>query len=1363
MKKILSIILLCVFMFNSSVFSVENDNPPVDLANNHFVPNYEQVFTPKIYDLGLETPANLSENDLLTKLNDNKIKALNLYIGDMLKEKLRTHLGINNKRRVCKIVGGVITALGTGAAGWFTGFLAAGFTANAGYKVTNVLTDALSGPGVDAALVENLEKEINAWYQGLMTEPVFKSECAYIMAKYHGKLDKNAQKQIEQVLIEARDRSNLRFDPMKFVHHMLLIPQECMWLPPQSDHGVESFATSVLALIDKVKHGHTILSDYAPKIKEQFGNILSAISSCARNSFHVNAGNENYMELRRHYVFFADPGIGQKKAPLAIAEALEIPYYEFRPMSLLDDDVYGTSRYCEHPKEGELTKIFTQKGPNYQNAILHIDIDFIKGLNGNLEEFLKKIAEIKSFESPFYEQNIDLSKMHIIYSIHDYALNHPEFYFDLLEKSSHFIEFEDLNIDTKEKLLRQYVQKNNIFDHSIIQHDLGSKNELVDLIIQHKAHFNYKQMTQLADKLANAERKYWDDILGLYKPSQQKDPSLESNLKQIDGFIFRNGHIFRSKLKVQLEKYELENPTSFALSLDGEASLDTKILAIDSDQLLENSRFIPHKISLLESPYLYVENYTFYLTRLHHIVGVLKPDLKGGGNPKDWRVVEFNYAEKTKHALDGMNLDLPILEDGLYHIARLGHDLEFTALDKNFKTGGKKRAPNAIVLLDHLKPDAKLTQYEAIYDQIMMPLLRVLDLRAFVLEKKQIDFLNQYLKNPRQKDLQNLCLNGDGMRVLRDSIAELPHLRQLILTNSDLKNADSAKIASMQYLDYLDLRGNPDLDFASLGSFVKLIDAHKDGTKPLRFLSLSGMKPSKAYQESIENGRLMKISIHLADVADIQEEEIVFEDPIFVDDNTIQKPQSFIHLANAYKNGYQGFAKNPAKARFYFEKAIAHNNNYLAKYQLAEMLEEGLGGDIDVVRAKRLYKESTEINHYKEGQYKYALLLLKTANKEDLIACAVARSWFQKAANQNHLMAQWKLAEMYREGLGGEKNIEEAKKWYKKCANESSNAAYIFEFARRCHLGNLWPKDLAEARLFYQKAADKKSAEAAYQYALFCHDALGGNKDEVNAKIYFKKAADLNQREACYMYAHFYGGEASFYKKAADQGHMEAQYEYAKKSHGDEARVYFKKAADQKHKEAQYGYARYCYNGWGGAEDKMEAKAYYKKAAEQNHEKSQEQYGRMCYRGEGGAADFTEARKYYKMLLETEKKDYEGFDECYAWMCHNGKGGAVDYKESRKYYYKHASRLNNGDSYEKVASIDYYGKDGVKNLETARSNYKRAADLGEAHSQYSYGYMCYHGQGGPSNSEEAYLYMKKASAQGNEEAKKWLNSGCSIM
>ena len=49
---------------------------------------------------------------------------------------------------------------------------------------------------------------------------------------------------------------------------------------------------------------------------------------------------------------------------------------------------------------------------------------------------------------------------------------------------------------------------------------------------------------------------------------------------------------------------------------------------------------------------------------------------------------------------------------------------------------------------------------------------------------------------------------------------------------------------------------------------------------------------------------------------------------------------------------------------------------------------------------------------------------------------AKAVNWYQRAADQNHPEAQYKLGAMYANGIGVEKNIDRAISWYSAAAGQ---------------------------------------------------------------------------------------------------------------------------------------------------------------------------------------------------------------------------------------------------------------------------------------------------------------------------------------
>jgi TPR repeat protein len=1187
MFKYLSVICICLLTLNISAVVV--DGQEEQPQNTNFVPNYKPVFTKEIYNLGYDIPIVLDDGALFRALYNKKLEALKLHVTGFLETRLKQYIGINDDRLVCKIVGGVLTAIGTsgaaGAACFFGGpkaaLLVGAAVASAGWSLTGVITDLVAGEEVDQALILQVEKEIEAWVKGLLTEEVFQSERIYILEKYHGNVSSKMQGQIEQVLIEARDRKSHRYDPIKFVYDALRLPKKCKWLPPESGRDIATFAPSVNALFENVLQGGSILSDYPEPIKEQFKEILQKLSSCARNSYTNQHDDDAYMVLNRRYVFFDDPGIGIKKAPEAIAESLGLSCYHLKPETLSNEDLYGTTRYVASPKRGELVKAFLKAEANYQNVILVVDLDYLSQLDGNLKLYINNLLQLGKFYSEFYNFNIDLSKMHIIFTTTDFALADPEYFGDLVDQTQGCIEFDDLPVEVKRTLIKRYVVKNRILDHSAVDHEIGAQTDLVDLIMDHKSYLTFAQMVPLADKLATNQRKHWDDILGLYKPADIGIVPAADELSNVYGFIFRDGKIYRAKLDAKVNQHDVDAPVNFSLNLDGDITLDTEIIGIDSDLPLNGKKFIPHHIKLLEAPYLYYKDGVWSLVRLKRTMGVLKPDSAGIGSLVDWQKAEFTYAEKTGHTLvfpDDAEADAEVT-NGLYYVIVNGNDLRLRGLDNKFQTTGIVNIINGLGLLDNIKVDASIPTYEGIYDQIMMPYLRALDFEIYDLTKNEIEFLLLYLVNPRQKDLCKLNFEGD-------------------------------------------------------------------------------------YDER------MKKAEH--------------EDP--------------------------------------------HS-------------------------ARKLYRKIADATNRADAQYKYGLMLLQLRESDDVRSAAEARVWIRKAADQLYYDAMVKLSDMFLEGLGGEKSVIEGKKWRRKCAEHTPFVGYIYDYARRCHSGAGWSQDLADARKFYKRAADKNHSKAAYYLATFFRSGIGGDKDEAQAKKYMKIAADKSDvSTACYEYAMMGPADAkAYFEKSADKGHKESQYEYATRCYGDEKKTYLKKAADQSHKEAQKEYAdciRYS--------NAIEARKYYKKTSEKGLESAQEKYADMCFYGQGGSKDYHEARKYYKKLVENGKT---GCERDYAWLCHNGEGGAHDYKASRKYYKLVASRENDAWCYTQVAWIDYYGKDGAKSETAARANYKAAADLGSTHGQYWYAELCYYGTGGDKDHKEARKYYRMVESSSDLYAKAQYSAG----
>lgn len=135
--------------------------------------------------------------------------------------------------------------------------------------------------------------------------------------------------------------------------------------------------------------------------------------------------------------------------------------------------------------------------------------------------------------------------------------------------------------------------------------------------------------------------------------------------------------------------------------------------------------------------------------------------------------------------------------------------------------------------------------------------------------------------------------------------------------------------------------------------------------------------------------------------------------------------------------------------------------------------------------------------------------------------------------------AQVALGTMFEYGLGVEKDLTKAVKWYKEAAFNAIPNEKTFEFlesqilngdtAAQNQLGNLYltggnygpflvNKDTQKALLLLKKAAKKGSAAANFSLGkVYADGADGVNSNYIRAADYFKKAKDLGHQEATEM------------------------------------------------------------------------------------------------------------------------------------------------------------------------------------------------------------------------------------------------------
>ena len=209
----------------------------------------------------------------------------------------------------------------------------------------------------------------------------------------------------------------------------------------------------------------------------------------------------------------------------------------------------------------------------------------------------------------------------------------------------------------------------------------------------------------------------------------------------------------------------------------------------------------------------------------------------------------------------------------------------------------------------------------------------------------------------------------------------------------------------------------------------------------------------------------------------------------------------------------------------------------------------------------------------------------------------------RRASDAGSVMGKYLLARLYEEGYGVGQNLEEARKLYKENADKSFNGISLYntypytESAVR--LGILYAgqdsssDEKKECMQYFNKAAQKGSAEGCYYCGAVLQSGTGTDKDYNEAIKYYSKSAEMGYAPAInqmgYIYFNGYG---------VDQSVSRAEY-------------YFKLAAAQGYAPSQINLGYIYENGIGEAVNLDLAKQYYQLAQAQNFSGAEEAVTRV--------------------------------------------------------------------------------------------------------------------------------------------------------
>lgn len=280
-------------------------------------------------------------------------------------------------------------------------------------------------------------------------------------------------------------------------------------------------------------------------------------------------------------------------------------------------------------------------------------------------------------------------------------------------------------------------------------------------------------------------------------------------------------------------------------------------------------------------------------------------------------------------------------------------------------------------------------------------------------------------------------------------------------------------------------------------------------------------------------------------------------------------------LGLCYENG-NGIRKNRKTAVNWYKKAaelgFAEANNHLGF-----CYENGICVTADITEAIKFYQKAADQGSEQSKKKLYQIHISEHGTSddwyhlgkeaEDKHNASEAEKWYLKAAEADHIEAQFALGLLYfnNDGKSPWLKRHEARTWFRRAAEQGhADACYYTGYLEE-------PISYKEAIKWYREAADKNVSEAQYRLGR-CYDyGIGVTKNEKLAEKWYQKAINQGNEHA---------KENLLLLKQSKEGSPDDWYRIGKRAEQNkmyqEAVAWYKKAANAGHADAQMALA-FCY------------------------------------------------------------------------------------------------------------------------------------------------------------------------------------------
>jgi TPR repeat protein len=291
------------------------------------------------------------------------------------------------------------------------------------------------------------------------------------------------------------------------------------------------------------------------------------------------------------------------------------------------------------------------------------------------------------------------------------------------------------------------------------------------------------------------------------------------------------------------------------------------------------------------------------------------------------------------------------------------------------------------------------------------------------------------------------------------------------------------------------------------------------------------------------------------------------------------------------------------------------------EYRIGKMYSQGLGTEVDYEKAAYWLTLSAE-ERYKYAEYSLGGLYYRGQGVEQ--SYEKAFDLYLKSAKQGFPYADFEVAKMYREGIGTNKNETESNKFFRSAfmgfvtlEKQSHDDKIQYRLGWMLQNGVGTEKDVGEAKRYYEKSAKLGNTFACYLLAKLILAEENPTKDEINKAI-------------------------EYLREASEGGNQFAQYSLGKvylNGNFVEKDIYkavelFKLSSEQGNEYAAYQLGKLYLKGEDIAKDILSSMKWLLLSAEKGNQYGQYLLGKIYLIGEDVPRDKEEATRWFTLSAE---------------------------------------------------------------------------------------------------------------------------------